>query len=63
MKVKALYHLHQHVGTLTVERPVHAVFDLDKETAAQASAAGLVQVLEDRNDPPKRTAAKYRETK
>lgn len=61
MKVRALNHLTQTVGSLAVLRPMSSVFDLDENEAVQAAAAGLVIIVGAGDVTP--TAAKYRKTK
>jgi len=60
MKVRALNHIIQKVGTLSVERVLNTVFEVDEDTAVKAIAAGLVEAAEAAS--PKKIA-KNRETK
>ena len=62
MKVKALFHLTQTIGCLTTERVMGTVFSVDENTAVSASAAGLVEIIEDEK-PRELQTAKYRLTK
>jgi hypothetical protein len=45
MKVKALFHIIQRVGSLSVERVKDTEFDLPEDEAIQAAAQGLVKVI------------------
>lgn len=60
MKVRALNHLRQTVGALSVERVLGTEFEIDDETGVAAVTAGLVAPLEPVK-PSKQ--AKNRETK
>lgn len=62
-KVRALNHIHQHIGSLVIERSHGTVFESfdDQDALVQAAAAGLIEILEPM--PPKRHTAKNRETK
>jgi hypothetical protein len=46
VKVQALNHIHQQVGSVSVERVLGSVFDLPLKDAIAASEAGLVLLLE-----------------
>jgi hypothetical protein len=65
MKVRALNHLRQTVGSLSVERVVNTIFEIDDETGLAAVEAGLVVAVEDEVAKPKRSyyTPKNRETK
>lgn len=61
MKVRALNHLRQTVGSLSVERVLNTVFDLQENEAVQAAAAGLVIIIGAGETTT--TSAKYRKMK
>lgn len=61
MKVKALFHVIQTVGSLSVERVKDTVFDLPETDAVAAAAQGLVSIVEVQTSKPHN--AKNRQTR
>lgn len=61
MKVKPLFDLTQHIGSVSISRVAGYPFDIDVETARKLVASGLAEALEP--IPAPRKSAKDREVK